>query len=315
MKKSLPILAVGVVVALAPVLGASSYILGVGVLVFAYLVSAMSLNIIYGLLGLLSLAHVAFWGIGGYVAVIAVVDHGVSFWLAVPLAGLAAGILSILVGYPALRLNRHSFVVVTLSLTLLATLVSRDWMGVTRGPMGIPGLPAPNFFGISLDGPLGFYYLSFAFAAVSLGLMYIFFTSRLAGTMRAICQSEELARSQGINPTPYKLLGFFLSAFFTAMAGGIYAFHMRVIDPLIFDFYFMQAFLIIVIVGGRGSFTGVLISGAIMAILPEVLRFSVDLRMILYGVILLVFVLKLPEGLAGFVRRRREEKMRLELRQ
>ena len=313
----MPLLAIIVVAvaALLPLVVTSSYILSVGVTMFLYLVAAMSLNVIYGLLGLLSLAHIAFWGIGGYFTVIAVMDLGLSFWLALPLAGLFAGVLSIAVGFPALRLNRHSFVVVTLIFALLTTLVARDWVSLTRGPMGIPGIPSPYFFGHEVAGAYSFYYLSGAFALISLLLLHLFFTSRIADTMRAINQSEDLARSQGVNPTAYKLLAFFLSAFFTAMAGGILAFNQRVIDPLIFDFFFMQAVLIMVIVGGRGSFVGVLVAGAVMSILPEVLRFSVDLRMVLYGLALLAFVTWAPNGLAGWIRERREERLRSELRQ
>lgn len=298
-----------------PLLGATTYVVGVGVTVFVYIVAALSLNVVYGLLGLLSLAHTAFWGIGGYFAAVTVVDLGWSFWFAVPAGGLFAGIVALVIGYPALRLNRHSFVVVTLVFSLLTFLVARDWMSVTRGPMGIPGLPAPSFFGMAIDGPTGFYYLALGFMVVTLALLYVFFTSRIAATMRAICQNEPLVRSQGINPTPYKLFGFFLSALFTGMAGAILVFHLRIIDPLIFDFFYMQAFLIIVIVGGRGSFWGVVIAGAAMSLLPELLRVSGDLRMVIYGLILLGVVSVAPTGFAGWLRERRNERLRLELRQ
>ncbi|MGX1308152.1 ABC-type branched-subunit amino acid transport system permease subunit [Amorphus suaedae] len=314
MKKVLvpPVLAV---LAVLPLVGVSDYVIGVGVSVFIYVVAALSLNVVYGLLGLLSLAHVAFWGIGGYFAAIAVMDHGISFWLAVPLAGLFTGLVSLAIGYPALRLNRHSFVVVTLTFSLLVGLVSRDWMSLTRGPMGIPGLPAPVFFGVPIDDATGFYYLALGFVVLTLVCLYTFFTSRIAATMRAINQNEALARAQGISPAPYKLLGFFISAMFTGMAGGIFVFHLRIIDPLIFDFYYMQAFLMMVIVGGRGSFWGVLVAGALMSLLPELLRFSADLRMVIYGILLLAVVSLAPAGAAGWIRQRRYERLRAELRQ
>ncbi len=313
-----PVLAVPPVLALLvalPLLGASNYVTGVGVTVFVYIVAALSLNLVYGLLGLLSLAHTAFWGIGGYFAAVTVMDLGWSFWLAVPAGGLFAGMVALAIGYPALRLNRHSFVVVTLVFSLLTFLVARDWMSVTRGPMGIPGLPSPGFFGTPIDDPADFYYLALAFMVLALALLHVFFTSRIADTMRAICQNEPLVRSQGINPTPYKLFGFFLSALFTGMAGAILVFNLRIIDPLIFDFYYMQAFLIMVIVGGRGSFWGVVIAGAAMSVLPELLRVSGDLRMVIYGLILLAVVTVAPTGFAGWLRERRNARLRLELRQ
>lgn len=300
--------------AMLPSLGLPDYATGVLVSAFVFTVAALSLNLIYGYLGLLSIAQVAFWGIGGYATAILVVDAGINFWLALPLAGLINMVVALLVGYPALRLNRHSFVVVTLSFSLLVMLISRDWVELTRGPLGIPGLPAPEFFGQPIRSQTAYYYLCLVYAALAIGALYLLCTSRIGLTLRSLKQSEALARSQGISPTPYKLLAFAVSALFTSMAGGIFVFKLTLVDPLIFDFYYMQAFLIIVIVGGAGSFWPVVIAGLVMTFVPELLRISNELRMVFFGVLLVAAMLFAPRGVGGWLRERSLRKLRSTLR-
>lgn len=311
-----PALAFGclVVLALLPLLGIQDYLIGIAVSAFTFTVCAVALNVVYGYLGLLSIAQVAFWGIGGYCAALLVVDAGFNFWLALPLAGLLNAALALAIGYPALRLNRHSFVVVTLTFSLLVMLVSRDWVDLTRGPLGIPGLPAPSFFGISLRSQTSFYYLCLAYGALAVGFLYAFCSSRIGFVLRSLKQSEPLAISQGVSPTAYKLLAFSLAAFFTGIAGGIYVFRLTLVDPLIFDFYYMQAFLIMVIVGGPGSFWPVVVASFAITFVPELLRFSNELRMVLFGVLLVGTMLFAPKGVGGWLTERRMRKIRAVLR-
>jgi ABC-type branched-subunit amino acid transport system permease subunit len=203
------------------------------------------------------------------------------------------------------RTNRHAFVIVTLAFALLVTLVARDWVSLTRGPLGIPGLPAPNLFGFEFKTTPLFYWIAYGYALLALGLLYALCTSRIGRTLVAIKQNEPLVRAQGISPVPYKLAAFAVGAAITGVGGGIYAFHLKIIDPLFLDFYYMQTFLIIVITGGAGSYWGVIAAGLIMSTLPEVLRFSADFRMIVYGVVLLLAVFAMPGGVGGWLHERR----------
>ncbi len=114
-----------------------------------------------------------------------------------------------------------------------------------------------------------------------------------------------LLRSQGIDPGPYRLAAFVIAGVITGIAGGIYAFDLKIIDPSFLDFYYMQTFLIIVIIAGPGSFWGVLIAGAVMVTLPELLRFSDELRMVIYGLILVGAMMGIPRGIAGWIEDRR----------
>jgi len=301
-------LALALVVALAfaalPLLTTSNYIVGVGVSALIFTVAAAALNLIYGYTGLLSFAQLGFWGVGGYASALTVVSFGGSFWWGVIWAAAINAMLAILVGFPMLRTSRHAFVIASLTFALLATLVARDWVDLTRGPLGIPNLPPPSAFGIAFDTTAKFYWIAWAFSVAMLALLYALCSSRIGRTLIAIRQNEDLVRAQGISPTPYKLSAFTISAAVTGAAGGVYSFHLGIIDPTFLDFYYMQTFLIIVIIGGTGSFWGVLASGIVLSALPEALRFSADFRMIIYGAILVLAMFIMPGGVAGWFRDR-----------
>jgi len=311
-----PLAAILAALALAalPLLTSSNYIIGIGVSALVFTVAAAALNLIYGFTGLLSFAQLGFWGIGGYATALTVVTFGGSFWLGLVWAALLNAVLALVVGFPTLRTNRHAFVIVTLTFALLVTLIARDWVDLTRGPLGIPNLPAPTAWGYEFATTRQFYWIAWAFAVAMLAFLYALCSSRIGRTLIAIKQNEPLVRAQGIAPMPYKLASFALSAAITGAAGGVYCFYLRIIDPLFLDFYYMQTFLIIVIIGGAGSFWGVVVSGIALSALPEVLRFSADLRMIIYGLILVIAMFVMPSGVAGWLRDRKLVRLREALR-
>ena len=288
-----------------PFFTSSNYVIGVAISACIFTSAAAALNLVYGYTGLLSFAQLGFWGIGGYATALTVMTFAGSFWLGLVSAALIDTAIALAIGYPAVRTNRHAFVIVTLAFALLVTLVARDWVSLTRGPLGIPGLPAPNLFGFEFKTTPLFYWIAYGYALLALGLLYALCTSRIGRTLVAIKQNEPLVRAQGISPVPYKLAAFAVGAAITGVGGGIYAFHLKIIDPLFLDFYYMQTFLIIVITGGAGSYWGVIAAGLLMSTLPEVLRFSADFRMIVYGVVLLLAVLAMPGGVGGWLHERR----------
>jgi ABC-type branched-subunit amino acid transport system permease subunit len=297
-----------------PLLTSSNYILGVALSALIFTVAAAALNLIYGFTGLLSFAQLGFWGIGGYTSALTVVSFGGNFWWGVVWAALLNAVVAIVVGYPTLRTGRHAFVIVTLTFALLVTLIARDWVDLTRGPMGIPNLPAPRAFGHRFANTGDFYWIAWVFTVAMLSFLYALCSSRIGRTLIAIKQNEPLVRAQGISPMPYKLAAFAISAAITGAAGGVFVFHLGIVDPLILDFYYMQTFLIIVIIGGAGSFWGVVVSGVALSALPEVLRFSADFRMVIYGVILVVAMFVMPAGVAGWLRERQLARVREALR-
>ena len=295
--------------ALVPMIG-SDYAIGIGITALTFTVAACCLNLVYGYAGLLSFAQLAFWGIGGYCTALVVMDAGGSFWTGLALAGMLNALLALVVGWAALRLQRDSFVIVTLSFSLLAFLVSRDWVDLTRGPLGLPGLPAPALGGYQFQSLQSMYWLTLGFFTVGLGIVLAIVSSRIGRTLLAIKQNQPLALSHGISPTPYKLFAFAVAAALTGMAGGIQVFYLKIVDPTIFDFYYLQAWLIMVIVGGPGTFWGVVIAALSLSLLPEVLRFSNELRMVIYGAFLVVAVLVMPRGVTGMLRERRIARLR-----
>jgi ABC-type branched-subunit amino acid transport system permease subunit len=302
------LLAVGVAVvglALMPQLTRSNYVIGIAISGLIFLTAAEALNLVYGYAGLLSFAQLGFWGVGGYSAALAVMDDGFSFWTAVLAAGAVNLLLSTAIGLAIIRTTRHAFVVVTLTFALLASLIARDWVEVTRGPLGIPGLPAPSLMGFTFDTSARFYYIALAFTLAVLVFLYGLKTSRIGLVLKAINQNDALVESQGISPLPYKLTAFVVAAVITGMAGAIYAFHLKIIDPSFLDFYYMQTFLIIVIIGGAGSFWAVALAGAAMVVLPEALRFSDTLRMVIYGLVLVAAMMFMPRGISGWLQDRR----------
>ncbi len=293
----------------------NDYIMALGISFAAMSVLAGGLNLIYGYTGLLSFAQVGFFGIGGYTATLLVVDRGWSLWAGAAVGGVLCIAVALLIGYSSLRLSRHAFAIVSLSFALLCAIVARDWPELTRGSMGIPGLPTPV---MDLPGglrwrivdPSDFYYLLMGFAVIAHGAIYLVVTSRLGRAMRAIKLNEPLAQSQGINPLSYRLLALSLSALLAGIVGGLFVFYLTIIDPSIFDFYYIETMLISVVIGGPGSFWGVLASSAVLAVLPDMLRFTTDLRMVLYGVALIVAMLIFPGGVGGWLYRRQVARWR-----
>ena len=293
----------------------NDYIMALGISFAAMSVLASGLNLIYGYTGLLSFAQVGFFGIGGYTATLLVVDRGWSLWAGVAVGGVLCIAVALLIGYSSLRLSRHAFAIVSLSFALLCAIVARDWPELTRGSMGIPGLPTPV---MDLPGglrwrivdPSDFYYLLMGFAVIAHGAIYLVVTSRLGRAMRAIKLNEPLAQSQGVNPLSYRLLALSLSALLAGIVGGLFVFYLTIIDPSIFDFYYTETMLISVVIGGPGSFWGVLASSAVLAVLPDMLRFTTDLRMVLYGVALIVAMLIFPGGVGGWLYRRQVARWR-----
>ena len=297
-----------------PRLTGNEYLLALGISFATFSVLSGGLNLVYGYTGLLSFAQVGFFGIGGYTAALLVTERSWSLWAGAAAGGVLAALVGLVIGYSSLRLSRHSFAIVSLSFALLCMIVARDWVSLTRGAMGIPGLPVPSLdlpgWRWRLSRPADFYYLLLGFAVMAQALFYVVVSSRLGRAMRAIKLNEPLAQSQGIDPLRYKLLAIALSAWLAGIAGGFFVFYLTIVDPSIFDFYYTETMLIMVIIGGPGRFWGVLVSSAVLAALPDLLRFTTDLRMVLYGAVLIAAMLIFPGGVGGWLDRRRLRRWR-----
>ena len=299
--------ALAILVVAFPLISGSNYQIAVVTNSFFFIVLAMSLNIVYGFAGLLSFAQVGFWGVGGYVGALTVTRLGGSVWEGMLLAAVAGAVIAAFIGAISLRLSNHAFVIVSIAFTLLLQMVAQEWISVTNGPMGIPGLRAPVIalgpLVLPIDTPVSKYFLALGFAVVCLGVMWLVLTSRIGRTLKMIKHDETLSRSFGVRTTQSKILAASFSAAFAGMAGALYVFYVSIVDPLIFDVYYTQLMLVIVIVGGLGSFWPLIGAGFLLTALPEILRTPNEIRMIYYGIILMASVMFFPGGFAGLLRR------------
>jgi branched-chain amino acid transport system permease protein len=199
-------------------------------------------------------------------------------------------------------------VIVTLSFTLLAQLVATKWTDLTRGAMGLPGIPTATLFGIPVTGKIAWYYFVLGITLVSLAFFTFLVRSRLGRAILTVREDEILAQAAGIHTWKVKLYTFAISGLLGGVAGSCYAHYITFIDPAVFDFYYMENLLIMVILGGAGTVWGVVAGAAIFNVVPELLRIHPELRTFLYGIVLLVAVSVAPGGLAGWVRDRRARK-------
>lgn len=302
--------AVVVVVALAvvgwPLLSGSPYWLQVGTLALTYVMLAQSQNLIAGYAGYMSLGQVGFWGIGAYASAKLAVGVGWGAWSAL-LAGVAvAGVSALLFGAAVLRLPRHSFSITTLVLLLLLSLVAKDWTTVTNGSSGITPTPQPDIHVVGIVIPIAdersFYYLFLAVTVLMLAVMHSVVSARWGRTLAAIKRDESLALSQGINVYAHKLLAFTAAGVMAGLAGSLHVYRLAIVDPSIFDLTYLAPILAMMIIGRAGSLTGVTVAAVVLTVIPEYLRVAQEWRLTIFGVLLTLAALTLPNGIAGLFR-------------
>ena len=283
-----------------PFIVADQYFLRMMTISGIYIILAVSLNLVTGYAGQFCLGWAAFYGIGAYTSALAVTKLGWSFWLAFPLAGIVAALFGIVLAIPTMRLRDIYLALTTLGFGEIVRLVLLNWMDLTRGSMGIPGIPAPQFFGQSLDSPLFYYYFILSMVLIIIGAVQRIIDSRMGRALIAIRENEIAAKSMGINTTAYKIQVFAIGAFFSGLAGSFYAHYSSFIDPNAFGFGESIAILAMVVLGGMGSTMGAVFGAVILSLLPEVLRGLAEYRMIIFGSILMLVMLLRPQGLFGF---------------
>jgi branched-chain amino acid transport system permease protein len=283
-----------------------NYFVHILIMVSLYTILAVSLDLLAGQMGIMSVAHAAFYGIGAYSSAILSSRAGAPFWLGL-LAGIVFGSLSsLIVSLPASRLRGDYFMIATFSFQIIAFSIFDNWHEVTRGPLGIPGIHAPSVWGLRVDSDWKFLVLAGVVASVAYFLVQRIASSPFGRVLRAIREDELFAKSLGKNTLAFQITVFCVSAALAASAGSLYAHYVTYIDPT--SFTVMESILIIsmVIIGGAASRWGPLIGAVLLVILPEVLRFvglpasvAANLRQILYGSLLVVMMMFRPRGVVG----------------
>jgi branched-chain amino acid transport system ATP-binding protein/branched-chain amino acid transport system permease protein len=297
-----------------PLIVKSPYVLFVVELILMYIILTAGLNLPVGLTGQISLCQAAFWGLGAYFSAILTEKMGISVWIVLPLAGLFAGIFGLLIGLATRRVAGDYLALVTLGFGEVVRIVALNWIGLTRGPMGITGIPAPNpinLFGLAtirFDAYEPYYYLLLIAVGVILWATNRITKSRVGLAMRSVAGNEIAAQSLGVNVSHYKILAFTLSAVYAGWAGSLYVHLVRFISPESFSFLASVTMLSMVIVGGMGSLVGVVIGSSVLTIVSELLRDLQVWRMILYGLILTTSMVLMPRGIVGLVRQKMRQR-------
>jgi branched-chain amino acid transport system ATP-binding protein len=257
----------------------------------------VGLNILVGLTGQISLGHVGFYAIGAYTVAILTLK-GISFWIALPLAGLIAGAIGLLLSLPALRVTGPYLAMVTIAFAFIVQHLSIEWRVLTGGSNGLMGLPPPAI-GNAVFTEREIALLAIAVAGASMLLFYRLAGSAWGKAMVAVRDAEVAARSIGLNPVSVKAAAFMLSAVFAGIAGGIFASLLAFVAPDSFPFSQSILFLLACVVGGAGWVLGPVVGAAVTVVLPELLSNLAEYRLLFFGILLLIVLWLAPEGILG----------------
>jgi branched-chain amino acid transport system permease protein len=263
-------------------------------------IAAMGVNLIVGYAGQETLAQAAFVGIGAYLTAIAG-KYGVPFGLSFLLSGLATFVIGIALGFPALRVQKHYLAFVTLAFSVLCWLVFRNETAVTGGVMGLRDIERPIVFGFQLRRALHFYWFVLVIAALMTVVLWWIVRSPWGRAFTALRENPLRAESLGVDVRLYTLLAFALGSAYGGMAGSLYAPLVEFIDPSPFALGPSLLFMLMVVVGGSGTFAGPFVGAAVAVLLPEWLRAWETWYLLIYGVLVMLMMALAPGGLVGLV--------------
>jgi len=280
----------------------SDYTLYLIDLVAVTAIMALGLTIVTGVAGQVSLAQAAFSAMGGYGAVLLGSGLGVPHWLGIPLAALGAAVVGYLLGLPALRLEGPYLALVTLGFTAIVQTVLIHWRTVTNGQLGLP-VPPLTLGGRALTSGRELFVVVVPLAVLLFLAARRLLRSRVGRAFDALRQSEVAARVMGVNPVHYKTLAFALSAFLGGLGGGLHALLTTFLSPDSFGIIESIYFLVVIVVGGVGSVLGPVLGSTLLILLPETLGVFKQYQTLVYGVLLLTFIVFAPGGLSGLVAR------------
>jgi branched-chain amino acid transport system permease protein len=296
---NLPYLAIIAIMALLPLVISNQYYIQVLIFIGIYIILTLSLNLLNGYVGLLSIGHAAFYGIGAYASAKLAMETGLPFPLAMLGAGAVAGVFGYLIAKPTLRLSGIYMTLATLGFNMIFFLVLQNWMSFTNGPLGIMDIPAPNIFGYAIESRIQYYYLIFFLVLLTIVSMHRLMTCRFGRALVSIRENELAAEAMGVHTTKYKIQAFVLAAFYAGIAGSYYAHFVKFVSPD--SFYIYESFILLAMLafGGQGNLIGPVVGAAVLIVIPEVFRFMQEYRMLVYGGILVIMMLVRRQGVLG----------------
>jgi branched-chain amino acid transport system permease protein len=298
-----------IILLILPLFIQDPYIMNIVILSLLFAVLACSWNLICGYTGIFTFGHQAFFGIGAYVSALLSMKLGLSPWLGLLVGGVAAGLIGLFIGLPCLRLRIAPYIAITtLAFSEIARIVCMNLVGLTRGELGLWGIP--EFPDIPLWGDLvisfsggdrtAYYYVILIIFFVSLGLIGWMLRSYIGLAFRAIRDEQEAALSLGIDTTRFKLLAFITSSFLAGVAGSFYAHYILILTPTsVFSVGLMTEVIAVTLVGGLGTFWGPVIGAFSLTVLLEYLREFGEYRFMIYGAMLVATIMFMPKGVSS----------------
>jgi len=295
-------------------IGPNEYHYFIGNLILVNLISAIGLNLLIGFTGLLSLGHAAFMGVGAYTSALLITKFGCPFILSILIAGLMAALFGIIVGIPSLRIKGFYLMVATLAFQFVIEYMIIHWDNLTRGIRGIE-LPTPHFLGISLEKNQTYFVFLFVFAMILMWGAKNITRSKIGRAFIAIRDNDVSAEIIGISIFQYKLLSFAISSFYAGIAGALYASMLRTAIPEDYIFIHSIIFLAMVLVGGLGRLVGTVFGVIFVTLVPVLLDLGVSylsrvydpnvtiylgpVKELVFGGLIILFIIFEPEGLVG----------------
>ncbi|HWS29423.1 MAG TPA: branched-chain amino acid ABC transporter permease [Clostridia bacterium] len=288
---------------LLPQIIKSNYILHVANLAMMFALLTLSLNMLSGCTGLMSVGHIAFYGIGAYTSALLTTQLNIPIGIAMIAAGVVSSLASLLLGLPTMRLKGMYFAVATLAFGEVVYQLIVNWTSLTGGTKGVKNIPSPEILGMSFRGYDSYFYIVLIVLVLSILLTRNLIASRPGRAMLAIRENDIAAEAMGVNITLYKLMAFMVSAFFAGVAGSLYAHEVHFVSPETFAGSESAAVLAMMVVGGIGSIPGSILGGMALTILPELLRSFGNVRLVIYGAAVVAIIIFAPKGLGGLIER------------
>ncbi|MFS0576205.1 branched-chain amino acid ABC transporter permease [Sporosarcina sp. 179-K 3D1 HS] len=274
--------------------GNSGYFMTLFVLACVYVIAAMALNLLVGFGGQISVGNAAFLVIGGYTVAILAGKYNLPIWLLLPLAGVVTGVIGLVIGLPAVRLSGHFLAVATLGFGLSVPQIVLNWDSVTNGYSGL-SVARPAF----LSSDIQFFYVVVLITLLIVWIMGNIVKSGMGRAFVAIRDSEVAAQANGIHIAFYKTMMFVISAFFTGIAGGLYAYWIGFVSPDDFSIVTSLMLLAMIVVGGMASIPGAIIGAVLFTIIPHFTNAFVGITNIVIGLAVVLVLFFRPKGIVS----------------
>ncbi len=286
-----------------PLIITSRAAINAATLILLYVILVSSLNVVNGYSGQFNVGQAGFYCVGAYTAAILATRFNWSFWVLLPVSGVAAALVSLFLSIPTSKLKGMYFTIVTLGFSEIVRVLCLSWISLTRGPVGISGVSAAEFFGISYNRNTFFYYILLALTAIMLFCTKRVLASRVGRAWRSIREDEAAAASLGVEVSRYKMINLAYSAFWAGVAGCVYVFFQRFVSPDSFTLDESFNILAMNVIGGQGTLLGPIVGAVVINLITELFRSALQYRMLLYSVLNILMIWLRPQGLVGVINR------------